>query len=274
MRVSAWTYIILGCLFAALSVFFVGYGWHKLGNETLAKQYKDIEKDIKEIKKLASNDPEKIRQAEHALEEGKFEQARKLIQTVKQRTQQEFRDHLYKSLEVLEKNVINFKKGDQTAWLTIGAQLYILLCDKSKGPVLTERVIPNFSLHPLLSDLSHQEGKYLLYTTKMVFRPDGITLELFNLKNPKIPLGKWLQQTVAILNIGEKGIPITIGGLIQEVWDQAGPGHFDPDVRETLQATSGGKFVEKGIENPLHVKYLVSIADYIVPEIRQQLPSQ
>jgi hypothetical protein len=302
---NAWTWIILGVFLMAIGGFCSSYGWYKLRNDTSKSinllphstnigqvtggvvhtgegsisitNYQGFSKDEarqmfkEELEKLLPRNPETRllkTQAANAIAEGKIDEAAKLIKTVKLRTQQEFRDHVNKSIGALETNIINHNNGDQTAWLSITSQLYILLCDNIGGQVLIERVIPNFSLHPLLCDLSDKnpEDWIICDDTKKHSGPDGvIRIELFNLKKDKIPLEKWLKQVIFIFN----KTPITIELMIKEVWGQAGPGHFSPEISDTLQSSPISR--EKGIERGNYIKYIVAIAEYAAPEIRKQL---
>jgi hypothetical protein len=272
-RMNPWSIIVIGVVLTALGSILIIYGSNKLiiSKENIQKIKFEMRKELEEVISTNPNILLLKKQAFDAIERKDFEKAKNLITTAKRRSQQEFMDHLILCLDTIDKNIEYYKNGDHTAWLSIASQLHIVLCDKNKGLTLVERVIPNISLHPLLSDLSNHAGKYILSTPRMRFNKDGICIDLFDKKKPKIYLEQWLKQTIAILNIGDRGIPITIGGLIQEVWEQAGPGRFDPEVRETLQAASAGKFVEKGVERTSHIKYLVSIAEYVSPENRKQL---
>ncbi len=187
----------------------------------------------------------------------------------KRRTQREFREQLDQSLEALEINLEAYERGRAAGWLGVASQLYVLLCDQA-GP-LVDRVSPELSLHPLMQDVSQKSVKYLLYLPKVSFGPDGMALDLFDLEKPALPFAEWLEQTVAVLNVGNTGIYVTIRDLIIEVRNQAGPGHFTPTVRETAQATTGFKIVEKGMPGSFHEKCIVAIGKYVLLAVREHL---
>ena len=189
----------------------------------------------------------------------------------RKRKPQEFIDQIHLLLNSLEILIAADKNGEPGAWLPVPGVLWVLLCDTDGGrrPTLIDTVIPDFSLHPLLHDASKEPGEYLLYVSGMEWDQHRFDFTPFDPSQPRIPLAQWLEQTVAVLG----GTPITLGKLISETRHQEGAGHFDPEVRETVQATTGLRFREMGDEKPFHAKLLVSIAEYIVSETKKQLPS-
>lgn len=190
---------------------------------------------------------------------------------VRPRTPQEERLHLLEILDALDINVEAFNQGRSAGWMAVSAQLFILLCDKNKynnWTVLVERVIPDLSLHLLLKDLSNKVGKYLLYLPKINFDAERMRLEFFNFDEPKITLQEWLSQVIAIGTVNNAGVPISIETLITTTRQQAGGGHYDPNVREDLQAAQSFIFVEGGAHLPFFSKALVAIGDYVLKEVR------
>lgn len=190
------------------------------------------------------------------------------------RTPQQDRDHLLEILDALDINIEAYNQGRSAGWMAVSAQLFILLCDRNRRnrwTALVERAIPTFALHPLLNDLSGKAHQYLLYIPKINFNSQNLRLELFNLNEPRIPLADWLRQVIAILPVNETGVPITLEGLITESRHQAGGGHFDPNVRETLQAAESFIFVEGGAHLPFFSKSLAAIGEYVSDEIRSQM---
>lgn len=182
------------------------------------------------------------------------------------RQQDEYRDHLALVLDALEINLEAYKNGRVGGWLAISTQLYILLVDPSRGQPLITRLLADFTLHPINKpDISRKPTKYLLHFSREV---------VFDKTKPKLPLKDWLDQTLDVLHINtsgkSKGVYISIRELIEETRNQAGGGHFDPKIRETIRATTGFKLVEEGKSIPYHIKRLIEISEYIIPEIRSQ----
>jgi hypothetical protein len=218
----------------------------------------------------------------------------------RKRKDDEFRDQFLRSLKSLDRNLESYKRGDVDVWQDISTQLFILLCDRV--PIsLAERLIRNLSLHPLLTDVSKSKQNYLLIdAVRKRFTPDGVEFELFDLSQPRIPLGDWLQQTLLyvredaskdildnlpwvpdgtggmfmVKEVPEhlRGEPtdVTLGLLISEARNQMGGGHFTPTIRAIMQATESVVIREKGNIQPFHVKCLVAIAEYVAAELRRQ----
>ena len=190
------------------------------------------------------------------------------------RTPQEERDHVLEILDALDVNVEAFKKGTSAGWMNVSSQLFILLCDRNKHnrwTALVERVIPRFSLHPLLTDLSSKAGKYLFYLPRIRFDAEDLRLELLDLDASKIPLATWLTQVIVIGTVNDSGVPISIETLIKVTRDQAGGGHYDPNVGKGLQAAESFTFVEGGAHLPFFKKTLITIAEYVRDEVQTQM---
>lgn len=194
--------------------------------------------------------------------------------TTRARTPQEERQHLLEALDALDINIEAFNQGRSAGWMTVSAQLFILLCDRNRRnqhTALVERVIPGFSLHPLIEDLSDRVGRYLIYSPNIRFNAESQSLELFSFDEPQIALADWLNQVIMIGVVNGSGVPISIDGLIAETRHQAGGGHYDPNVREALQAASSMTFVQGGTHLPFFAKALVTIGEYVLREIQDQL---
>jgi len=191
------------------------------------------------------------------------------------RSQYEVISHLEKILSILERAVQDYKKnkGESTLWLAASSQLYILLVDKSNGKPLIERVIPNVKYHPLHKDMTDIAPKALLSLPKLEMSSDGITVDLFNTNAKKIPLSDWLEQTIAVLNYDDKGHPITIKKLIEYTYLHEGGGHYPSEIDSTAKALSGFMFVEGGKQAPFFQKATITIADYLIIEIRKKIDS-
>ncbi len=190
------------------------------------------------------------------------------------RSPQEERQHLLDILDVLHINIDAFKQGRSAGWMSVSAQLFVLLCDRSKynrQTALVERVMPGFCLLPLREDLSDKVGRYLFFLPRIKFNHESLSLELFAFDEPKIPLGDWLSQVIAIGTVNESGVPISIETLITDTRNQAGGGHFDSNVREELQAAESFTFVEGGARLPFFAKTLVAIGEHVQSEVRNQL---
>ena len=135
----------------------------------------------------------------------KIDGVSKLNRNIKIRTKQEIQSHLNDSLTALETNIFNYNNGDQTAWLAIATQLHVLLCNKIEGFALIERVIHNFSLHPLLIEMSGKETLFLMSAPGIEVKNGKIKLKLFDFSKSAIPLGLWLKQTIMIMNYRGQG---------------------------------------------------------------------
>ena len=195
-----------------------------------------------------------------------------IVAKTRKRTRQEIRQHLEEVLDFLQLNLGAYHSGRRSAWLALPAQLFILLCDPSARPPLVQKVIPDFSLHPLRVDPSKRGARYKIYLPRIRFGPHGLATELFDLTQPRMPLSEWLDQTVAVLNIGDSGQYVKLTDLIKETRHKAGPGHYDTErVSPTLQATEGLRTVEHGTDRPLREKLLVAVAQYVVHQVREQL---
>ena len=187
----------------------------------------------------------------------------------KRRRPEETRMYVETVLNLLEKRLRAYKDGETEEWLAISNLLFILLCDTSKASPVAKRVIPELSLHPLRQNASNERRKYLLYVPAIEFDEDSMWLDLFDQERPRIPLAKWLGQVVVVL--APKG-EITLEGIIRKVRHQEGGGHYDPEVGDTVYATTAFKLQERGKPEPFHVKCLIAIAEYVVGQIRRQLP--
>ena len=183
------------------------------------------------------------------------------------------RAQLEEQLDNLELNIEAYRQGRRSGWLGVANRLSILLCHQKKRGALVTELIPDFMLHPLLQDMTPQREKYLLWTPRVKFDQEGFELELFDFEQRRIHLSKWLKQTVAVLAVDESPVYITLEQLIREARNQAGGAHVDPSPDEVVQATSGYVFREKGGLYPFHIKCLMAIGEYLLVEIRKQLPS-
>ena len=158
--------------------------------------------------------------------------------------------------------------------MNVSSQLFILLCDRNKHnrwTALVERVIPRFSLHPLLTDLSSKAGKYLLYLPKIRFAAENLGLDLFDFDASKIPLASWLTQVIAIGSVNDSGVPISIEALIRVARHEAGGGHYDPSVGQELQAAESFIFVEGDAHLPFFSKALITMAEYVRNEVQTHM---
>ena len=194
------------------------------------------------------------------------------------RSPKEFQEHLQTSLEAIDVNARAYHDGADAGWLAVSTQLYVLLCDRSRGQTLIERTIPSLVLSPLkMEDPKKKKVGYLLHLPGFSTGPDGFQWNLFDHTAAKIPIANWLDQTVAVLSIKEngknKGVYISLSDIVREGRNQAGGGHFDPEIRDVLQATMGLRVVDKGRDRPFHEKYLVTVGEYVADEIRSQAPS-
>lgn len=201
-----------------------------------------------------------------------------MVEGTRPRRPEESVEHLKLCLDAIELNAGAYHEGKTAGWLAVSSQLYVLFCDRSRGATLTERTIPDLRLHPVrVDDPLKKEVGYLLYIPRMSIGPGATQFELIDEDSEKISVDDWLQQTIAVLNIKEQGkdvgVYITLNDIVREARNQAGGGHFDPEIRRVLQATYGMRIVEKGEDRPFHEKYLVTIGEYVVDEIRQYLSS-
>jgi len=190
----------------------------------------------------------------------------------RKRTQTETRLRLHGILSAIDRSVEAYKSGQPPEWWIWAGHLCVLLCDRPRGasPVV-ERVMPDITFHPLIHDASRERRKYLLYIPSFHFDEHGERLDLFDFNAHRIPLSEWLTQTVTVLGVDGAALEITLEKLIRDLRNQEGAGHLDDSVGETVQATRGFRLTEKGRREPFHVKALLAIAEYVVPEIRTQL---
>lgn len=189
--------------------------------------------------------------------------------------------HLEETLEVLSVNLDAFYAAVPAVGMVLAGQLYKLLCDRSRGAApLAQRVFPNLALAPIyaLPDLDGPDGPPMRGLQFMGFLP-------MEFGNPDvkagvravarhaepIPLAAWLEQTVAVLTVGTKTIQPTIGALISELRNQDGGGHFDPSVREVVQAVEEFRFVKGGVDYQLGYRLLADVADYLIGHLRSLL---
>ena len=182
------------------------------------------------------------------------------------------RTQLEEQLESLDLNIQAYRHGRTAGWLAVPNRLYILLCRGKRAAPLAPKVIPDFSLHPLLHDMSPEREEYLLKLPTVLFDNQGFELQLFDLEQRRIPLSKWLSQTVAILPGAESPVYITVEQVIRYARHQAGGAHVDPRPGETIRAASSWVFRERRQARPFLVKCLIAIGEYVLSEIRAQLP--
>lgn len=198
----------------------------------------------------------------------------------------------------LERNLQAYIDGEIGAWQDVANNLFVLIGDYVAGAVV-DKVIPDLAFHPLFHDISVIKYKYQQITAfSLEFTPDRIKLKLINTERPRILLTQWLDQTlffireevpahvwdsVPVIYDGKggsykelpehlKGKPTeaTLRELIGEARNQMGAGHFTPTVRDKMQIAEQILFRERGDTQTLYVKCIIAIAEYVLPELKEQ----
>lgn len=212
----------------------------------------------------------------------------------------EYKNQFILSLKNLERNLNDYNEGELYAWQDIANNLFVLIGDNVAGSVAS-KVIPNLSFYPLLNNINNiRHNCSLISAFGVEFTDNDIRIILFNTTKPKLMLLEWLNQylfyyktirpdvTQAMLDtvpvhyeehgsyqiIPEeffiKPIEATLGELIRETRNQMGSEHFTPTIRDKMQHAEGIIFTGKKGIRPLYEVCIIAIAEYAIPELKEQ----
>ena len=109
-------------------------------------------------------------------------------------SQSELMKGLVDAIESIQINIDAYLDGKRAGWLAVGAQLFISLCDPAPLHSLLGRLLPSISFYPLATQIERSKDKddaWLVHSPAPVhFDPNKVTVELFDLSKPKLPMKK------------------------------------------------------------------------------------
>jgi tetratricopeptide (TPR) repeat protein len=189
------------------------------------------------------------------------------------REEHEYLSQLVEVLDVLKIGIDAFKEGKKSAWMIISAFLFQLLLDYSRNnKPLAIRVMPPLDFHFLKSNISDIDDDGKPYWIFNYFNLNFLNNGLFDFEKKRLPLKKWLKQTIYIEKDQEKGFPVNIEKLLYWPRRQGGGVHFDKEVaKETQIIERSLSFIQIGQDRLSFRDYLFAIGDYVYSEMSSQL---
>lgn len=189
-----------------------------------------------------------------------------------QRQTDDYTQHIKQCVEVIRINLEACLQGKDAASITISTQLFKLLCDKKGGQRLIERVVTDFSLHPIRGAQPNPKMSYLLFFPWSISYTDNtMVFEVFDKNEPKIHVVKWLEQILFISSIEEEGVSVTLEDFIQVLRNTEGA-HYLPRLERKQRAVYAGLTIHLGDkEYRSYYLILLMIANYVIEEIELQM---
>jgi hypothetical protein len=183
------------------------------------------------------------------------------------------------SLTLIETNTKSLFDGRPDDWMNVSNQLYKLLCDRKP---LIKQVIPSLVLPPVRNGDPHAPPEHpdrvltFAINWQTSYGPGWMGISLCDASQPSVHWAEWLNYILAVSSIDGVPVPITVRELIAFARNQAGGGHFDPEIHAVTQVLERHLWVIEFGSRRLEALpvFIALIGSVVVDEVRRQLPPE